>query len=118
MRMKWIVPATLGLITLGGCTPSGPTPDQVRQHTATATAAVARNGKAIAQGIVEGLRTKGPININRATKVQLVTLPGIDETAADKIIAGRPYKNSAELTSRRILTRAQYKQIATKIATK
>ena len=116
--MKWIVTATLGILTLCGCGSSGPTPDQIRQHTATATAAATRNTKAIAQGIVEGLRTKGPLNINRATKVQLVTLPGIDGTAADKIIAGRPYQNSSELTSRRILSRAQYKQIATKIATK
>ena len=42
----------------------------------------------------------------------------LTELRRTRIIAGRPYKNSEELTSRRILTRAQYKQIATKIATK
>ncbi|MGA8290662.1 MAG: helix-hairpin-helix domain-containing protein, partial [Acidobacteriaceae bacterium] len=67
---------------------------------------------------VEGLKTKGPLNINHATKEQLETLPGIDGAAADRIIAGRPYKNSEELTSRHIISRAEYHQIATKIETR
>jgi DNA uptake protein ComE-like DNA-binding protein len=113
--MKWIVVATIGLLTVCGCAPSGPSPDQIRHDTATATAAAARDTKAIAQGIVEGLKTKGPLNINRASKEQLETLPGIDGAAADRIIAGRPYQNSEELPRRHIISRAQYHQIATKI---
>jgi DNA uptake protein ComE-like DNA-binding protein len=113
--MKWIVVATIGLLTVCGCAPSGPSPDQIRHDTATATAAAARATKAIAQGIVEGLKTKGPLNINRASKEQLETLPGIDGAAADRIIAGRPYQNSEELPRRHIISRAQYHQIATKI---
>jgi DNA uptake protein ComE-like DNA-binding protein len=116
--MKWIVVATLSLITLGGCAPSSPSPDQIRQQTATATAAAARDTKAIAQGIVEGLKTKGPLNINHASKEQLQTLPGIDGVAADRIIAGRPYQNSEELARRHIISRAEYHQIATKIETR
>jgi DNA uptake protein ComE-like DNA-binding protein len=116
--MKWIVVATLGLITLCGCAPSSPSPDQIRQQTATATAAAARDTKAIAQGIVEGLKTKGPLNINHATKDQLETLPGIDGVAADRIIAGRPYQDSEELERRHVISRAEYHQIATKIETR
>ncbi|MES2219927.1 MAG: helix-hairpin-helix domain-containing protein [Acidobacteriota bacterium] len=116
--MKWIVIATLGLMTLCGCAPSGPSPDQIRQHTASATAAAARDTKAVAQGIVEGLRTKGPLNINKASKEQLQTLPGIDGASADQIIAGRPYKNSEELPRRHIISRAEYRKIATKIETR
>lgn len=115
--MKWILLATLGLMPLCGCAPSGPSPDQIRQKTANATAAAARDTKAVAQGIVEGLRAKGPININRATKEQLETLPGIDGATADRIIAGRPYKNSEELLRRHIISRAEYHKIATKIET-
>jgi len=113
--MKWIVIATLGLITLCGCASSSPSPDQIRQDTANATAAAARDTKAVAQGIVEGLRSKGPLNINRATKEQLETLPGIDGVTADRIIAGRPYKESEELLRRHIISRAEYRKIATRI---
>ncbi len=116
--MKWIVIATLGLFPFCGCAPSSPSPDQIRQQTATATAAAARDTKAVAQGIVEGLRTKGPLNINHATKEQLESLPGIDGASADRIIAGRPYKNSEELPRRHIISRAEYHRIATKIETK
>ena len=113
--MRWIIVATVGLVTLCGCAPSSPSPDQIRQDTAKATAAAARDTKAVAQGIVEGLKTKGPININRATKAQLETFPGIDGTDADRIIVGRPYQNSEELPRRHVISRAEYHQIATKI---
>lgn len=105
-------------MTLCGCAPSSPSPDQIRQQTAKATAAAARDTKAVAQGIVEGLKTKGPLNINKATKEQLETLPGIDATAADRIIAGRPYQNSEELLRRHIVSRTEYHEIATKIETR
>ncbi|HWF67748.1 MAG TPA: helix-hairpin-helix domain-containing protein [Acidobacteriaceae bacterium] len=82
---------------------------------ANATAAAARDTKAVAQGIVQGLKTKRPLNINRATTTQLETLPGIDSASADRIVAGRPYKNSAELFRRRIISKAEYDRIANKI---
>jgi DNA uptake protein ComE-like DNA-binding protein len=116
--MKWIGIATLGFITLCGCAPSSPSPDQIRQQTASATAAAARDTKAVAQGIVEGLKTKGPLNINHASKEQLETLPGIDGAAADRIIAGRPYQNSEDLPRRHIISRSEYHQISTKIETR
>lgn len=106
------------MITLCGCAPSSPSPDQIRQQTASATAAAARDTKAVAQGIVEGLKTKGPLNINHASKEQLETLPGIDGASADRIIAGRPYQNSEELPGRHIISRAEYHQIATRIETR
>lgn len=37
------------------------------------------------------------VNINTATKAQLVALPGIGEVTADKIISGRPYKKIDDL---------------------
>jgi len=41
--------------------------------------------------------TKSKININTADLSTLETLPGITPTLAQKIIDGRPYKNSADL---------------------
>jgi competence protein ComEA len=58
------------------------------------------------------------VDINSAGKEQLVALPGIGEEYADKIIAGRPYKNKKELKTKKILPEANYKQIADKITVK
>jgi DNA uptake protein ComE-like DNA-binding protein len=113
--MKTTALFAIGLLCLAGCRPAPKTPDQIRQDTANATAKAAQDTKAVAQGIYDGLRTRGPLNINHASKDQLETLPGIDAPLADRIIAGRPYKNSDELRRRRILSRAEYDRIATKI---
>ncbi|HEU0047460.1 MAG TPA: helix-hairpin-helix domain-containing protein [Nitrososphaera sp.] len=55
------------------------------------------------------------LDINSASKEQLITLPGIDETLAQRIIDGRPYKKKSELKKRRIVPEKVYKQIADKI---
>ncbi len=115
IRMKWIVAVLFGLVGLSGCTAPNPSFAQIRQDTANATAAAARDSKAVAQGIVEGLRSKGPLNIDRASKSDLETLPGIDSAAADRIVAGRPYDDSAQLLRRHIVTRAEYDRIASRI---
>ncbi len=58
------------------------------------------------------------IDINSATKEQLMTLPGIGEAVASKIIEGRPYKTKLELTQRKIIPAATYKNIIYKIIAK
>ncbi len=58
------------------------------------------------------------MDINSATKEQLMTLPGIADANAAKIIAGRPYKNKTELKSKKILPTATYNKIASLIIAK
>jgi DNA uptake protein ComE-like DNA-binding protein len=113
--MKLAAFCTLGLIVAVGCTPEKRSPDAIRRDTAAATAEAARDAKAVAQGVVEGLKEKGPININRATADQLKTLPGIDDATAHRIVAGRPYQDASELHRRHLITKAEYDRIADKV---
>ncbi len=55
------------------------------------------------------------IDVNSATKKQLMTLPGVTAARADKIIAGRPYKTTKDLVTTKILTATAYQNIAKRI---
>jgi DNA uptake protein ComE-like DNA-binding protein len=58
------------------------------------------------------------LDLNTATKEQLMTLTGIGDAYAQKIIDGRPYKQKNELVSRTIVPQATYDKIKTKIVAK
>jgi len=58
---------------------------------------------------------KPDVDINSASKEQLMALPGIDESLAQKIIDSRPYKKKTELKKRKIVPESVYKQIADRI---
>jgi competence protein ComEA len=51
------------------------------------------------------------LDINTATRDQLVALPAIGDAYADKIIGGRPYTSRAQLLTRNILPKATYDQV-------
>ena len=115
MTMKRALLTLLALAMIIGCSPASRSPDAVRQGSANLTAAAVRNTKAIVQGVFAGLKQKGAMNINRVSEQDLQTLPGIDRARARRIIAGRPYGNSADLVTRRILTKPEYNRIATRV---
>ena len=58
------------------------------------------------------------LDINTATKEQLMKLPGIGEAYSQKIIDGRPYKAKNELTQKKIIPEATYSKISDLIVAK
>ncbi len=115
--MKFFTICALAVIStaLTACTTEQRSPDQIRRETASATAEATRDAKAVAQGVVDGLRHGGTVNINKASATDLEKLPGIDETAAGRIIDHRPYENANELVKKHVISKSQYDHIADKI---
>ena len=59
-----------------------------------------------------------PLDLNTATKEELMKLSGVTDEIAEKIIAGRPYTSKAELVSKNVLTKAEYRKIRGKLMIK
>ena len=111
------VPAILLLAALAGCTQQQNSQD-LKEKTAQATAEVKRDAKAVAAGIREGWSRDKPLDLNTATKEQLLSLPGVTAAEADRVIAGRPYKEPGEVVTRRIMPKTEYDKIADRVTAK
>ena len=59
-----------------------------------------------------------PIDINSASKAQLLSVPGIGEAEAAKIIAGRPFLSKADLVTQRILPEGLYVSLKKRLMAK
>ena len=55
------------------------------------------------------------IDINGASKKELMTLPGIGEAEADRIVANRPYLSKAELVHKGVLPLGPYLSLKNRI---
>jgi DNA uptake protein ComE-like DNA-binding protein len=110
LRRPVVALTLLFLSFLAACT-SSQSPDQIRQKTAEETAAIKRDTKAVAQGIKEGLTNKNSVDLNKASKSDLSSLPGITDAKANRIIAERPYASSHQLVTRHVLTENEYAQV-------
>jgi DNA uptake protein ComE-like DNA-binding protein len=109
-----LVLATWLLAACAACSPNQ-TPDQIRQKTAEGTATLKRDTKAVAEGLKDGLSNKRAVDLNKASKQDLASLPGMDARKADRIIAERPYANTHQLVTRRLLTESEYSQIQNRV---
>jgi DNA uptake protein ComE-like DNA-binding protein len=106
------------LFLLVGCTSQKSSPDEVRERTAQATAAIKQDAKALADGVREGWSRDKPLDVNKASKQQLSSLPGMSTEGAERIIDGRPYGSASELVSRRIISQQEYDKIKDQITAK
>ena len=57
------------------------------------------------------------VDLNTASKSELMTLPQVGEAEADSIIEGRPYATKQRLLDQKVVTRAVYEQIEKRITT-
>jgi DNA uptake protein ComE-like DNA-binding protein len=56
-----------------------------------------------------------PIDLNTASRDDLMNLEGIGEVRADAIIRARPFKAKTELVERRLIPESLYEKIADKV---
>jgi len=102
------------LASLAACSPNQ-SPDEIRRKTAEDTAALKRDSKAVAEGVKEGLSGNRSVDLNKASREDLSSLPGISSEKADRIIAERPYANAHQLVTRHVLSEEQYAQIQDRV---
>jgi DNA uptake protein ComE-like DNA-binding protein len=102
------------MLTLLGCSPNQ-SPDQLREKTAEETAAIKQDTKALAEGVKEGLSSKKSVDLNKASREDLSTLPGITAARADRIIAERPYASTHQLVTRHVLSEDEYTAVQDRV---
>jgi competence protein ComEA len=115
--LKYLAPSILLLAASVGCMQKE-TPQQLQQQTAQATAEAKSDVKAVAEGIRQGWSRDRPLDLNVATREQLVSLPGVNEAEADRVIASRPYGEPGELVTRHVMSKPEYDRIADRVTAK
>ncbi|MFZ0954723.1 MAG: hypothetical protein WAN60_00145 [Candidatus Sulfotelmatobacter sp.] len=116
LRYRYIAPLLL-LAALTGCTQQ-PSSTDLKEQTAQATADVKRDAQEVVAGIREGWSQDKPLDLNIATKEQLLTLPGVTVAQAGRVIAGRPYSEPHEMVTRHIMPKTEYDKISDRITAK
>lgn len=78
------------------------------------TKAAAADTKAGAKAAVTDTKAAAKVSlvdINTATEAELKAIPGVGDSYAAKIVAGRPYANKGQLKSRNVLPGPAYEKV-------
>ena len=78
------------------------------QSTTTTTTKKARKSSTASD---TSSKTSGKLDLNTATKDQLMSLPGVTDADAQKILDGRPYRAKNQLLSKGIISKDEYAKI-------
>jgi DNA uptake protein ComE-like DNA-binding protein len=100
---------------LSACTANKDNPDEIRERTADATAAMRRDTKAVVEGVKEGMGRDKAVNLNKASREELLGLPGVTAPEADRIIADRPFDSAHDLVKRHVLSEDEYARISDRV---
>jgi DNA uptake protein ComE-like DNA-binding protein len=76
----------------------------------------------VTQGVKQGLRNgnssaSGPVNVNAAGRDQLLSLPGITDARAQRIIDRRPYSSPHDMVHKGAISEAEYQRISGQVVT-
>jgi DNA uptake protein ComE-like DNA-binding protein len=122
----WIGTTALGIALAAFCCAAGCGGDsaereaKIREEAAKAAAQAkpvveeaGRAVKAAAEGAKEGWEhgSSNRLDINDASEEDLTGLPGIDHREARRIMANRPYHDTHELVSKRVMGQSLYDKI-------
>ena len=124
-RMKSAAALTLALglfaaplaFAQGSTTPSGtdaakPAAEPAKPATEPAKPAAKATTTSSTHHHKSSTKSTAKVDINSASKEDLMKVPGITEDSAEKIIAGRPFKSKSELESKGIVTKAEYQKMS------
>ncbi len=70
-----------------------------------------RNSKATSNNRAEGQL----VDLNSASKAELIALPGVGEAYAQRIVDHRPYREKTDLIRRNVIPESTYRQIQEKV---
>lgn len=64
------------------------------------------------------MKAEPKVDLNGATREELMKVDGITDAIADKIIAARPLKGRADLVGKKLVTKAEYSKIRMHVTVK
>jgi competence protein ComEA len=77
----------------------------------SATAVEAQSATDLMKKGTDAAKLAQPLDLNSASVSDLKKLPGVGDSAAKKIVAGRPFTNTSELVDKKILSAAAYDKV-------
>jgi DNA uptake protein ComE-like DNA-binding protein len=92
-------------------TPPASTPAAPAKAPATTTPAKSSSTKQSTSTKSTSSHHMAKVDINSASKDDLMKVKGMTDADADKIVAGRPYKSVSELKSKKIIDAAVYNKV-------
>lgn len=118
-RRPWFVAPALGALFLVAPLAAQASPTAPSTAPAAAKAAPAKAAPAqAAPARPSPAQPAALVDLNSASREELVKLPGIGEAIAAKIVAGRPFKAKSDLLARGLVNRDQYAKLAPRVIAK